>query len=93
MQSLCQAVSLTWPGLLKPLRKMYTCWKTVLRVWEEEIKQQQRKRDTNKKSFYKEANTKMKSHIPLLKSEDPSESSSAMVCASKVHVLEAWSPG
>lgn len=41
----------------------------MLRVWEEEIKQQQRKRDTNKKSFYKEANTKMKSHIPLLKSQ------------------------
>lgn len=46
----------------------------MLRVWEEEIKRQQRKRDTNKKSFYKEANTKMKSHIPLLESEDPSES-------------------
>ena len=30
--------------------------------------------------------------IPLLASEDPNESSSAMVCASRFHVLEAWSP-
>lgn len=43
------------------------------------------------RSLYKEANTNMKSSFPSLESEDPSESSSAVVCASKFHVLEVWS--